>query len=185
MWFTSSWGIRIEQFRFMDIKDWCLKLFIGKVVPNHNSSFNEFLLFASLCVEAIWIECNLISHDNGDTCVVTIIHSLSMQLQNYRQVLSSDHDHDQLNIHPTCWLPPPPPWIKINVDVAIRNDVAIATAVARDDQGTVLDAYTSVVQLTYPLVIEVAAMLLGIHLTREQYWPKKVIESDCMQLVNM
>ncbi|PON61284.1 hypothetical protein PanWU01x14_146610 [Parasponia andersonii] len=65
------------------------------------------------------------------------------------------------SVHPTCWLTPLSLWIKINVDAAARNDVAIATAVARDEQDIVLDAHTFVVQLTDPL----AAMLLGIHLT--------------------
>ncbi|PON79188.1 hypothetical protein PanWU01x14_013040 [Parasponia andersonii] len=46
------WGIRTEQFRFMNVKDWCLKLLTGRLVPNHDPSIDEIMLFASLYVEA-------------------------------------------------------------------------------------------------------------------------------------
>ncbi|PON90892.1 hypothetical protein TorRG33x02_132980 [Trema orientale] len=37
------------------------------------------------------------------------------------------------------WKPPPSPWMKINLDVAIRDNVSIeATVVRDDDQGVVM-----------------------------------------------
>ncbi|PON73123.1 hypothetical protein PanWU01x14_059640 [Parasponia andersonii] len=118
--------------------------------------------------EAIWRERNLIFHNNGDRRVVTIFCSLFVQLQSYKLVLSKDHDHDQFSVHLACWLPPPSPWIKINLGATVREEVVIAAMVAWDDHCRVLDARTSIVQLTDLLVAKAATILLGSHLAREQ-----------------
>ena len=42
----------------------------------------------------------------------------------------------------SSWTPPPSNWIKLNFDVAIRVDKSSVAAVARDQRGNLLVAWT-------------------------------------------
>ncbi|PON62456.1 Ribonuclease H-like domain containing protein [Parasponia andersonii] len=84
-----------------------------------------------------------------------------------------------------CEPPPPPaPWIKINVDAAVRAEEAAGAAVAWDEHGMVLALTAAPFPHPEPVMAETAAMLLGLQLARDYAWSSVVFESDCLNLVN-
>ncbi|PON82128.1 Ribonuclease H-like domain containing protein [Trema orientale] len=80
--------------------------------------------------------------------------------------------------------PPPSPWIKINVDAAVRTTEAAGAAVVRDHLGRILAMKTELFHNPEPVLAEANAMLLALQFARDNYWSSVVIESDCLILVN-
>ncbi|PON83251.1 hypothetical protein TorRG33x02_209550 [Trema orientale] len=129
----------------MDVKDWCLKLLTGRLVPNHDPSFDGIMLFASLCMEAIWIERNLIIHNKEGRDAESINRSLMVQMQNYLQALSTNQALDQSIPMQVIWVSPPPPcWIKVNVNTTVRDEKAMGATVARDTHSRTLATRTAI-----------------------------------------
>ncbi|PON68380.1 hypothetical protein TorRG33x02_262320 [Trema orientale] len=137
----------------------------GCVLTIQFPSADEFMLFASLCLEAIWRECNSIIHGNEGQGIDSLIRSLLVNLASY--TITPSNERATSSVLLSCWLPPPSQWIKINVDVAIRDVFAVGAAVARDDRSTFLALRTSQLLNPDPLLSEANAMLLGFKLARD------------------
>lgn len=161
LWFMSTWGIRTENFRFLNTKDWCLKLLDGVVIPRDCPSFDEFRIFAAVFVETIWKERNSIIHGGAATGFEAVSHSITSSMSLYLQVLLHE-ESEPLLPHPVRWTPPPPTWVKINVDGVVRQDRSIVAAVARGASSDVLAIHSKEVPCSEPLVAEAAALLFGM-----------------------
>jgi hypothetical protein len=62
-----------------------------------------------------------------------------------QQILGHPHHkawEDKLQSPPSSWQPPPQGWLKINVDVDVRNHKVFLAAVCRDEFGKLLYAWT-------------------------------------------
>ncbi|PON90929.1 Ribonuclease H-like domain containing protein [Trema orientale] len=128
-------------------------------------------------VEAIWMERNAIVHGEAPKQINTILRSVCNSFAFYSSTQS-------LPAGPARWELPPTPWIKINVDAAIRAEESVGAAVARDHQGVVLAIKTTLLSSPDPITAEALAMLLGLEVARAYSWPYVVVESDCLNLLN-
>ncbi|PON54408.1 hypothetical protein PanWU01x14_194870 [Parasponia andersonii] len=138
--------------------DWGTKLFNGTIFPKDHPAFHKFLLMAALITEAIWMERrNSIVHGNPPKRPEMIFLSAMTAFSSYSSVLLC-HQLDR----PTTWATLPFPWIKINVDAAVRAHDAVKIAVARDDSGRVLALKATTSHNPDPIVAEALALLLGL-----------------------
>jgi hypothetical protein len=93
--------------------------------------------------------------------VLTVKASESKILEQSRDGVSSG---SALLMERPKWCKPSCESIKLNVDVAMINNIAALAVVARGDDGKVLKAWTKLVQLDDPLVAEAAAALWALDL---------------------
>ncbi|PON93451.1 hypothetical protein TorRG33x02_107290 [Trema orientale] len=125
---------------------------------------HEFLLMAALITEAIWKETNSVIHRGVPSQIETIVRSIQAAFNAYNLALSCNQPARQ-----TCREPPPSPWIKINVDAAVRTTESAGAAVARDHLGRILALKTELSHNPEPMLAETSAMLLGLQLARDNY----------------
>ncbi|POO03837.1 hypothetical protein TorRG33x02_001410 [Trema orientale] len=99
-------------------------------------NFEAFLCFAALCVELLWKEKNNILHGGAVESVEVLTRKLASSLEIYsHEILQGDELSKSMLSH---WTPAPVPWIEVNVDVAVRENLSVAAAVARDEVGNIL-----------------------------------------------
>ena len=75
-------------------------------------------------------------------------------------------------------LPPPPDFVKLNVDAAIAQNSSAIAVVARNEQGAVLRAWSKMMPKRSPITAEAEAILWALHLARGENWRKIIVESD-------
>ncbi|PON48859.1 Allosteric substrate binding domain containing protein [Parasponia andersonii] len=129
-------------------------------------------------VEFIWKERNSILHGGIPSSPDSLYRSLSVAASSYSSALCNERDSATA---PVRWLQPPPPWVKINMDAAVRVEASIAAAVARNEQGSVLGRKTKEFPYPNPLVAEALALLHGLEFAVANEWKFVVLESDCME----
>ncbi|KAB1203276.1 hypothetical protein CJ030_MR8G026870 [Morella rubra] len=76
------------------------------------------------------------------------------------------------------WVPPPPDTVKVNTDVAIRENFAVAAAVFRGSQGIVLGATAEKILVGSPVEGEAVVAKMGIMEASHRGWPRVVLECD-------
>lgn len=76
------------------------------------------------------------------------------------------------------WKLPPKDVVKMNVDVAIREHFAIATAILRDHQGAICGFKVAKIDVVIPLVGEAEAAKLGVDLAHQEGFSHIILEGD-------
>lgn len=85
-----------------------------------------------------------------------------------------------------CWKPPPPGYLKLNVNGAMFCDLyrAGVGAIHRDDKGDIVMAASKVEnEVDDPEAIELLAMLRGLKLCANMAIHKLIVESDCLLIM--
>ena len=79
--------------------------------------------------------------------------------------------------------PPPPSWIKLNFDVAIREEKTYVAAIGRDQEGNLVAAWAEQLCSGSPLSGEVNAALLAIQRAADTGFKNIVIEGDAWNII--
>ena len=85
------------------------------------------------------------------------------------------------------WSPPPPGFVKINVDGAVFSDTNSAGVgtVIRNREGLVMTSHTQRFSHAYsPVVIEALAALHGLQLARDLGFTNAVLEGDFLRIMS-
>ena len=82
------------------------------------------------------------------------------------------------------WEPPPPGWIKLNVDAAVAESFSALAVVARDDKGIVSKAWSKTHHSSLPIVAEANAILWAAQLAIQERWSHIIIEGDAKRCFN-
>ncbi|KAB1213925.1 hypothetical protein CJ030_MR5G017188 [Morella rubra] len=83
-------------------------------------------------------------------------------------------DEDQL----ISWSPPEPGWMKINFDVAIRQEGSYIAVSCRDSSSSLCTAYMERIQAVDPFMGETMAAVRAVELALEKRWTHVLFESD-------
>ncbi|XP_028555660.1 uncharacterized protein LOC114580917 [Dendrobium catenatum] len=131
----NNWGIIVPVFdSFRDCLV-SLQRFVGK-----NSLIANIFCTAAYLV---WkSRCKVVHGEKDDSDNSIAANTISFALRsNFLNIQPDNWDaNQQLLFSP--WHPPPPRWIKINVDAALkRNNLAVIGGVARDEKGRFLFAF--------------------------------------------
>ena len=108
-----------------------------------------------------------------------------------RQILRSYEEHKQAwkdNLHSpirkVIWKPPPYGWVKLNFDVAVREEKTSLAIVGRDDKGELLFAWAEQIEPVSPLVGEAKATLCAIKRAIENGFSKIIVEGDAWNVID-
>jgi hypothetical protein len=90
------------------------------------------------------------------------------------------------SIRPLQWIPPPPEYVKINVDAAVLNDSSGAVAVVcRDSNGVFLGASSITFKYIHnPVTLEALAVREALAIAEDLYVQKIQVASDCKNVVD-
>lgn len=131
-------------------------------------SYQDVLLFASLCIELIWKERNKIVHDKERTPLDQLIWELRSLFVSYSAALLQPPQIVSSQL--SKWLAPPSPFVKVNVDAAVRSFFSVVAGVARDSEGRVLGVFAEKIASIDPLVAEGSALLVVIDFAVSRDW---------------
>ena len=120
----------------------------------------EFQLFAAIMCDQVWM-CRNKAQVEGIK-IAPVRQAWKLQCKN------SSKDK--------TWFPPPPSWIKLNFDVAIREGKTLVAVVGRDQVGNVVAAWVEQRCPCSPLSGEANAALLAIQNAVDTGFKNVVIE---------
>lgn len=86
--------------------------------------------------------------------------------------------HPSLDPFSTSWFPPPPDYIKINVDAAFNSSKFALTVVARNHHGDVLFMRGKQHHLYSPSQVEALALQWAVQLAIQKHWNAVIFEGD-------
>ena len=160
VWLLSPWPLRLNTLDSISIVDW-VKLIINlkSFLALDDEASKEFQLFAAIMCDHVWM-CRNKARVEG-------IKMASIDLA--RQVCKFFEDHKQAwkleckkSSKDSTWSPPPPSWIKLNFDAAIREGKTSMAVVGRDQEGICVAAWAEQRIPGGPLFGEASAALMAI-----------------------
>ncbi|PON83495.1 hypothetical protein TorRG33x02_207670 [Trema orientale] len=123
------WGIRVNQLQLSSTADVDQLLFLDYQSFGPIVDYDKLKLFASICLEGISLEKNCIFHNKPKSDPDQLVRRILQSFYSNSQSLISNQG--MTGRGPELCLPLPPPYIKLNVDAAIRDEYSVVAAVAR------------------------------------------------------
>ncbi|KAI0530858.1 hypothetical protein KFK09_000406 [Dendrobium nobile] len=149
-------------------------------------------LAANLYCTLIWLvwksSCKLIHTDKEDSDTSIAANAISYAVRsNFLNFQLENWDTNQLRLS-SHWHPPPPGWIKINVDGVLKKKCRTGVGgVARDDKGRFLLAFGNSLQHWDAAQTELCAVLFLKNVVKEWMFEAQgvIIEGDNKNIINL
>ncbi|KAI0496443.1 hypothetical protein KFK09_022760 [Dendrobium nobile] len=149
-------------------------------------------LAANLYCTVIWLvwksRCKLIHTDKEDSDTSIAANAISYAVRsNFLNFQLENWDTNQLRLS-SHWHPPPPGWIKINVDGFLKKNCRAGVGgVARDDKGRFLLAFGNSLQHWDAAQTELCAVLFLKNVVKEWMFEAQgvIIEGDNKNIINL
>ena len=119
--------LKVELLNVSNNLEWFLGLCDDGVILRGAMEFDRFINFDSLRFEVLWRERNDVIHGRARTPHESLARKLGALKGLYNPSLIIIGGHDSANKEQ--WDPPPKRWVKINIDVVVRLDLAVVTSV--------------------------------------------------------
>ncbi|XP_030930607.1 uncharacterized protein LOC115956335 [Quercus lobata] len=111
----------------------------------------------ALVLDEIWHLRNQVSFQEGQVDIPNSIKRINFKFLEFSTLLESEKPSATPVVF--RWEPPPPGWIKLNVDAAVAESSSALVVVARDDKGIVSKAWSKTHHPCPPIVAEANAIL--------------------------
>ncbi|KAK9997889.1 hypothetical protein SO802_017492 [Lithocarpus litseifolius] len=128
-------------------------------------------------LEEIWRLRNSKLHSNSSTTLTNSIQLVRRYVQDFIEVSSLSSPPLFPHVSPR-WSPPPPRWIKINVDAALSSSKVAIAVVARDFCGSLCNVWARLISLRSPLQAEAEALLWAMQIAKREGWQQVLFEGD-------
>ena len=76
------------------------------------------------------------------------------------------------------WPPPPPGWIKINIDAALSSSKVSLAVLTRDHNEVSIKAWARISKNLSPIQVEAKALLWAVKLAKREPWYCIIFEGD-------
>ncbi|KAL3649275.1 hypothetical protein CASFOL_005678 [Castilleja foliolosa] len=142
----------------------------------------EFLVFAAVLFDNIWLNRNLLLHGTNCSPVNKLVVSVSRQSNSH---WLSCVDSMQIGSNPNLkWKKPPSGWYKINADSAFDNGMATTGIVFRNFNGSIIHAHTQTHSCLDSLTAECLAIFEACLVAERFKVHKAIFETDCLNAVS-
>nr|XP_023917825.1 uncharacterized protein LOC112029377 [Quercus suber] len=165
----------------VSIIDWVKMIINPKLgLDLEGEEAKDFQLYAAILCDQIWLTMNKARMEgikNNPEQVARQVYKTYEEHKNAWRNQSNKPPKDSI------WSPPPLNWIKINFDVAIKEDKASVAAVARDQRGKFIAAWTEQLEQIEPLLGEAKAAWLAINKAAEEGFKRIILEGDALNII--
>ncbi|KAL5545578.1 hypothetical protein UlMin_005265 [Ulmus minor] len=173
-WLASPWNLRTEL--LVDLSPLEGLRFIWDVESKENQDSmadRNIVAFAFVLFDLMWKCRNDIAHGRPTNGLLYLLQSIS---RTYRELLVSFNTASTHNLYK--WDPPPAGWIKINLDVVVREDSATIACVALNAGGSIVKWTAKKISTSSPFVAEALVALFAVELAVIARWPFVLFVSD-------
>nr|XP_023927580.1 uncharacterized protein LOC112038979 [Quercus suber] len=182
IWLLAPWPLNLQNIGNISICVWIKIILYPKgLLGLDDCDVKYFQLYALIVLDQIWVTRNKIRFEGKS----------SNPLELSRQILRSYEEHkqawkDKLHspIRKVEWKPPPYGWVKLNFDVAVREEKISLAIVGRDDKGVLVFAWTEQIEPSSPLVGKAKAALCAIKRAIENGFSKIIVEGDAWNVID-
>jgi hypothetical protein len=174
VWRLSFWPLDSTAFHFTSMEDWiasiiALERSLG--IPLRNQ--HKFQIFAVVAYDILWLYRNKALHENltfDARSVSTHINKIALEH------FQAWHSSSQIML--MGWVTPPPDWVKINFDTAIRDSFSAQAVICHDSQGQVLHMSSQISPPCSPNVGEARAAQLACSVAAALSYNHFILEGD-------
>jgi hypothetical protein len=174
VWRLSFWPLDSSAFHFSSMVDWITAIItIDRSLGIPLRDQQKFQIFASVACDILWFYRNKALHEN----LSFDARSMSIHINK----ISLEHFQAWHSISPVqleTWVPPPPNWIKINFDTAIRDSFFAQAMVCRDSRGQVLHMSSQISPSCSPNVGEARAAQMACLVAASLSYNHFILEGD-------
>ncbi|XP_048334803.2 uncharacterized protein LOC125423727 [Ziziphus jujuba] len=184
VWFATPWGIKWDYFVSNSLKEKLNILAnpIG-VLPIDSADKEDFFLCVAIVLDQLWKIKNSTIFENKLFSLGSTMDWLKVRFREAKYAASP-------YITPLAipsiqkWHKPPPHFIKLNTDAAIRDGTSMIGVVARDHLGEVLKIRAVSFPSDNPELAEAYGIFQGLLLASKEGWTKLVCESDAKNIIS-
>jgi hypothetical protein len=134
---------------------------------------HKFQIFAFVACDILWFYRNKALHKNLTFDARSVsIHVNKIALEHFQ----AWHSSSQVQLK--AWATPPPNWIKINFDTAIRDSFSAQVVICHDSQGQVLHMSSQISPSCSPNVGEARAAQLACSIADSLSYNHFILEGD-------
>nr|XP_048336943.1 uncharacterized protein LOC107411956 [Ziziphus jujuba var. spinosa] len=184
VWFATPWNIKWDTFKAHSLAE---KLILianpTNALPVHFADKEDFFLMAVIVLDQLWKIRNSTIFENKLFSLVSTMDLLKIRFQEAKYAASKGTT-PMPPPRRQMWHRPPPHFIKINSDAAIRDGTSMIGVVARDHLGEVLKIRAVSFQSDIPELAEAYGLLQGLILASEEGWTNLVCESDAKNIIS-
>lgn len=135
----------------------------------------EFQLFAAIICDQVWISRNKAHVDGIKIALADLARQVNKSFEEHKQAWKIQSKNSSMD---KTWIPPPPSWIKLNFDAAIRKGITSVAVIGRDDEGKLVATWVEQLCPGSPLSGEANATLVTIQKAADAGFKNVVIEGD-------
>ena len=146
-----------------------------KVLTTHTA-----IQFA-ITLDGIWSLRNQLLHCNHKINIPFTVKVLEARILEHIQSLEVSNKFDMEN--QPCWEAPPIDFTKLNIDAALSSDKATIAVIARDQSGTIINAWAKQNDILDPTVAEANAIHWALELASSFGFKKVIVESDAKNCI--
>ncbi|KAL5550337.1 hypothetical protein UlMin_000513 [Ulmus minor] len=179
-WLASPWNLRTELLADLSPLEGLRFIWDVESKDNQDSMADRNIMaFVSVLFDLMWKYMNDITHGRPTNGPLYLLQSIS---RTYRELLVSINTTTTKKL--SNWEPPPARWIKINLDVAIRNDIAVIACVARDAGGSIVKWAAKQISTSSPLTAKALDAFFVVELAVIARWAFVMFASNSKIVVN-
>jgi ribonuclease HI len=180
LWFGQDWNFKPEYLPIASCFD-IVKLVteppLSDAGPEHKKELHTlFAIPVALTLECIWSLRNTMVHKASQPNLEAILKSLEFRYLKHSLVFVGDNNHEAHS--PTFWQPLNLGTLKLNTDATVRQHSSTIAVIARDEKGTVCNAWARMVDTVDPDIAEALAIKWAVQFAFEETYTKIIVESD-------
>ena len=179
----APWPLNMSNLSHIDITEWVKCIIDPKEkLGIREDESHHFQLYASTVCDRIWMQRNKVRLDEDIGSVVDLAKKIQSSFNEQKATWEEVHG-EKLELNESSWNPPPAGWVKLNFDVAIRENKTSVAVVGRDNHGRIVLAWTDILDLGSPLWGEAKAEYVAINQAVKVGLKRVIIEGDTWNVI--
>ena len=179
----APWPLNMSNLSHIDITEWVKCIIDPKVkLGIRENKSHHFKLYALIVCDRNWMQRNKARLGKDIGSMVDLAKKIQSSFNEQKAAWEEDRG-EKLELIESSWTCPLAGWVKLNFDVAIRENKTSVALVGRDNHGRIVLAWTDILDLGSPLWGEVKAAYVAINKAVEAGLKRVIIEGDAWNVI--
>ena len=130
VWLLAPWPLRMNTLDSISMVEWVKMIINPKPsLGLDDETTKEFQLFAAIMCDQVWMSRNKARVEGIKTTPIELARQVNKSFEEHKQAWKFQSKNSSKD---KTWIPPPPNWIKLNFDDAIREEKTSVAVVGRE-----------------------------------------------------